>query len=103
MHARVTLLEIDTVRISTDAALDTFRAEVLPELKRQPGYEGVLVCSNEEGKGLIVTFWTSAETADAGAAGYAQTLAEYMTLFRSPPGRERYEVALAELPTFASF
>lgn len=98
MHARATLLEIDTVRVSADAALATFEAEVLPGLREQPGYEGVLVLSTAEGKGLIVTFWSDREGADTGETSYTNTLAEYMTLFRSPPGRERYEVALAELP-----
>jgi hypothetical protein len=99
MHARATLLEIDTLRIGVDTALATFEAEVLPGLREQPDYEGVLVLSNGEGKGLIVTFWATAEGADIGEQGpYAHTLADYMTLFRSPPGRERYEVALAELP-----
>jgi hypothetical protein len=101
MYARATLLEIDTVRIGVDAALDTFRAEVLPKLRGEPGYEGVVVLSNPEGKGLIVSFWSTAEAADTERSGYSETLAEYMTMFRSPPGREHYEVALAELPAAA--
>src|SRR5574341_2350707 len=98
MHARATLLEIDTVRVSLDVALETFRAEVLPRLHEEDGYEGVVVLSNAEGKGLIVSFWSTAEQARTEGAGYSDTLAQYMTLFRSPPGRESYEVALAELP-----
>jgi hypothetical protein len=102
MHARATLLEIDTVRVTIDAALETFRADVLPDLRGRPGYEGVLVLSNAEGKGLIVTLWSTAEGAEVGESRYSETLAEHMTLFRSPPGRERYEVVLAELPARAS-
>ncbi|HEX6311160.1 MAG TPA: hypothetical protein VF152_06005 [Acidimicrobiia bacterium] len=102
MHARATLLEIDTLRVAVDAALATFETDVLPGLREAPGYEGALVLSNEEGKGLIVTFWATPEGADTGEREYLGRLAEYMTLFRSAPGRERYEVALAELPAFAS-
>jgi hypothetical protein len=102
MHARATLLEIDTVRVGVDAAVETFRSEVLPKLREEPGYEGVIVLSSPEGKGLIVSFWSTAEAANTERSGYSETLAEYMTLFRSPPGREHYEVALAELPATAA-
>ena len=51
MYARVTLLEIDTVRVDIDAALELFRSEVLPQLREQDGYEGVYVLTTPEGKG----------------------------------------------------
>ena len=100
MYARVTQLEIDTVRMDMTAAVRMYEAEVMPDLREQPGYKGVLVLTTPEGKGVLVTFWQEEEDADAsGEAGfYPATLERYMTLFRSPPGRERYEVALAELP-----
>jgi hypothetical protein len=41
MHARVTLLEIDTLRTSMTDALERFRSETLPRLRVQPGYLGV--------------------------------------------------------------
>ena len=37
MYARVTLLEIDTLRISVDEALDHFRGSVVPAMQEQPG------------------------------------------------------------------
>jgi hypothetical protein len=104
MYARVTQLEMDTLRISVDQAEDLFRQYVLPELRRQPGYQGVIVLSTPEGKGLLVSFWASAEEADARSAEgfYAEQLERYFTLFRSPPGRERYRLAFAELPPVES-
>ncbi|WP_350278085.1 hypothetical protein [Kribbella sp. HUAS MG21] len=101
MFTRLTLLEIDTVRIDTGSAVERFRAEVLPELHRQPGYAGVLVMATPEGLGAIVSFWETADAADAaGTEGfYAEVLERYTTIFRSPPGRERYRLALAELPS----
>lgn len=100
MFSRVTLLEIDTLRTSVDDALELFKQQVLPELREQEGYEGVVVMATPEGKGLIVTLWDSEEAAEAhGEDGfYSDVLARYMTLFRSPPGRERYRVAFAEVP-----
>ena len=100
MFARVTLVEIDTVRIDMEAALEVYEANVLPEVRNQPGYAGVLVLTTPEGNGAIVTFWDTAEAAEATAkAGfYSDVLQRHMTMFKSPPGRDRYEVRIAELP-----
>jgi heme-degrading monooxygenase HmoA len=100
MFARVTLVEIDTLRIDMESAVKVFETQVLPEVRRQPGYAGVLVLTTPEGNGALVSFWDTAEAAEATAnAGfYSDVLASHMTMFRSPPGRERYEVQFAELP-----
>ena len=101
MFARLTLLEIDTVRVDMDSALGIYLDEALPEVRQQPGYAGVLVLTTPEGSGAVVTFWDTPEAADASATTgfYPELLERYVTLFRSPPGRERYEVQFAELPT----
>lgn len=104
MFSRVTQLEIDTVRISVGDAVELFRHEVLPGLREQEGYEGALVLATPEGKGLLLSFWETAEAAEATGDGgsYNETLAQYVMLFRSPPGRERYEVALSDLGTMTT-
>lgn len=98
MFARVTQLEIDTVRTSVDEALAMFEADVLPILRSQPGYRGVYVLSTNTGSGMLISFWDTAEHANAeGESGfYADVLSKYVTLFKSPPGRERYEVRLTD-------
>ena len=103
MFARVTLLEIDTLRVDMREAVDLYRGDVVPELRQQPGYAGALVLTTPEGKGVTVTFWETAEQADStGLSGfYPELLERYTTLFRAAPGREHYEVALAELPVVA--
>jgi heme-degrading monooxygenase HmoA len=102
MIARVTLAEIDAVRMSVDQAVDLFRDSVIPALREQEGYEGVYVLLSDEGKVLVLTFWESDEAADAGIAGsrsfYAEQINKFVTLYRSPPGREIYEVMLADAP-----
>jgi len=100
MFARVTLLEIDTMRTDVADAVELYRAEVLPELKEQSGYTGSYVLATPDGKGMLISFWATEDAADASAEQgfYAETLARYVTLFRSPPGRERYEVMVADLP-----
>lgn len=105
MIARVTLAEIDAVRMSVDDAVALFRDSVLPALREQAGYEGVYVLLSDEGKVLALTFWDSEEAADAGIAGsrsfYAEQVSKFVTLYRSPPGREMYDVVLADAPAVA--
>ena len=99
MFARVTLLEVDTLRVSIDDALKLFNEDVMPGLREQPGYLGVYGMSTPEGKALLMSFWESAEQAEAiENTWYSGVLEEFLTLFRSPPGRDSYEVRLAEPP-----
>jgi heme-degrading monooxygenase HmoA len=100
MYARVTLLEIDVLRVDIDDAVASFEADVLPALREQPGYHGVYVLTTTGGRGVLMSLWETEDQADAGSSQghYADTLARYMTLFRAPPGRERYQVVVADLP-----
>ena len=51
---------------------------------------------------LAITFWESEEAAEAGVRGtssfYAEQVEKFVTLYRSPPGRESYEVVVADAP-----
>jgi heme-degrading monooxygenase HmoA len=100
MYARVTLLEIDTMRATVPNAVAQFEREVLPELQAQDGYRGVLVLATPEGKAALLSMWDTEEQADAGGMTgfYAEKLARYVTLFAAPPGRERYEVMVVDVP-----
>jgi heme-degrading monooxygenase HmoA len=102
MIARATTAEIDTVRMSVEDAVEVFRDSVLPALDAEPGYEGCYVLLAPEGKALVLTFWTTEADADAGLVGarsfYSEQVAKFTTIYRSPPGRESYEVVLAEAP-----
>ena len=69
---------------------------VAPGLAVQDGYEGVVALVTPEGKGMIITFWDTEEEAQD-ASGFASAeLERHVTMFRSPPGRECYEVAFAD-------
>jgi heme-degrading monooxygenase HmoA len=101
--ARATIAEIDTVRTSIDEAVELFRSSVLPALHDQEGYEGVYVLLSPEGQALVLTFWETEEAAEAGVAGarsfYDEQVEKFVTIYRAPPGREMYDVVLAEEPT----
>ncbi len=100
MFARVTLFEIDTLRISPDDALEQFKKLIVPEARKQEGYEGMYVMRTPEGKGLIMSLWANEEAATAGVTSgyYDEQVAKFMALFRAPAGRENYEVVFAEAP-----
>jgi hypothetical protein len=95
------LLEIDTIRVALDDALEQFESLVLPRLKDQPGFCGLYALTTPEGRAMLLTFWETAEQADtSGDAGwYPDILTEFTTMFRSPPGREKYEVRVALPPS----
>jgi hypothetical protein len=98
MYSRVTLLEIDTTRIGLDDALELYRAEVIPRLYEQVGYEGSIVLTTPEGKAMLITMWQTEDAALAAEAFAAGELARHTMLFASPPGRDRYEVAYLDVP-----
>lgn len=106
MFARVTTVEIDPVRMSIAAAVERFKRELEPEMRAQPGFEGVYVLTTPEGKAMVVSLWSTKEAVESTvASGYYDAqlarFAKFATVFRSPPGREQYEVALAESPRAA--
>jgi hypothetical protein len=100
MYARVTQLEIDSMRIDVDEALQLYKRDVVPVLAQQSGYCGALVLVTPEGRGQVTTLWQTEEQADASAnpGFYEDVLSQFVTFFRSPPGRERYEVVFADVP-----
>ena len=105
MHARVTLFEIDTLRMDLNEALELFRKRVLPRLRAHPACTGVMALDTAEGRGLLLTFWDSeaaaSESVETGF--YDEQLAEFTMFLRQPSGREHYEVVLLELgPLFTA-
>ena len=100
MFARITLFEIDTLRISVDAALERFKELIVPEMRKQEGYEGAYLMRTPEGKGLVMTLWSSKDAAAVGVTSgyYDEQLAKFVPLFRAPPGRDQYEVVFVEVP-----
>lgn len=98
MYARVTLLEIDVVRASLDDVLEGYRTEILPAIQAQPGYEGMFVLSTPDGQGLVMSLWSDEDALEATAGLAAAAVDRFTTVFRSAPGRESYEVRLADLP-----
>ena len=102
MVARVTIAELDPLRMSIQEATEVVDNSVVPALREQDGYEGVYVLVSSEGQALALTLWRDEEAADAGLTGgrsfYSEQLEKFVTIYRSPPGREHYNVVVADLP-----
>ncbi len=102
MVVRATEAEIDVVRTNPNDAVALFRESVIPALHEEEGYEGCYVLLSEEGKMLVLSFWDSDEAARASRlSGFYQAQVEKFSdvvFFRQAPGREAYDVVLAETP-----
>jgi len=87
---------------TVEDAVELFRESVLPALHEQPGFEGVYVLFSPEGQALVLTFWETEEAAESGIAGsrsfYREQVDKFVTVYSAPPGRETYDVLLAEAP-----
>jgi heme-degrading monooxygenase HmoA len=102
MVVRATEAEIDVVRTNPAEAIEVFRQSVIPALHEQEGYEGCYVLLSEEGKVLVLSFWESDEAATATwLSGFYQEQIERLSdlvVYRQAPGREAYDVVIAETP-----
>jgi heme-degrading monooxygenase HmoA len=105
MVARVTVAEIDPVRQDPRRAAERFEDQLIPALREQEGYEGCYVLLSDEGKVLVVTLWSSQEAADATrSSGFYASQIEKLSdfvVYRSAPGREGYDVVVADAPVTA--
>src|SRR5919201_2816893 len=100
MVARVTPAEIDAVRMRVAKAVELFEESVLPDLQEAPGNEGCYVLTTPEGKALVITFWIDEAAAEESLTSgvYWAQVQKFVTLVRSAPGRESYDVSVAEAP-----
>ncbi|HLF69074.1 MAG TPA: antibiotic biosynthesis monooxygenase [Gaiellaceae bacterium] len=102
MVVRATEAEIDVVRTNPNDAVKVFEESVIPALHEQEGYRGLYVLLSEEGKMLVLSFWESDEAARATRlSGFYQEQIEKfsdLVFFRQAPGREAYDVVVAETP-----
>lgn len=102
MVVRATEGEIDVVRTNPEDAIALFKESVVPALHGQDGYLGCYVLLSAEGKMLVLSFWESDEEARATRlSGFYQEQVEKFSeivVYRQEPGREAYDVVVAEAP-----
>lgn len=98
MHARLTTSQYQLDKV--DEALQIYRESILPELRQQPGFKGVMgLVNRSQGKAISLTLWESEADALASGAGSAYmqaALAKFGSLLVAAPVIEMYEVGLQE-------
>jgi len=104
MYARVLFAQFRPEQ--TDEIIQLYRQAVVPEQSKQHGAKGTMVLIDRaRGKGISMTFWETEEAAEEGLRGtrsfYAEQIEKFVTLYRSPPGREMYDVVVADAPAVA--
>jgi hypothetical protein len=104
MVARVTLAEVDVVRKSLSDLVEFYKEAVIPAQHARDGYEGGYVLTTPEGKALVMTFWRDEEAAEAAVVSgfYREQVQKFVTVFKAAPGRETYDVAIADVSTAVS-
>ena len=107
MVARVTLAEIDVVRRSPQGGIALFEESIVPALQEQEGYLGCYLFLSQEGKVAVITFWTSDETARGSRLSgfYQEQIDKFTTefaIFKAKPGRDTYDVVVADVPVQAT-
>jgi len=106
MVVRATEAEIDVVRTNPTDAAEVFSQSVIPALHEEEGYLGCYVLLSQEGKVLVLSFWESDDLARATRlSGFYQEQIEKfsdLVIYRQAPGREAYDVVIAETPREAA-
>lgn len=102
MVVRATEAEIDVVRTNPEDAIAVFKEAVIPALHEEEGYLGCYVLLSQEGKVLVLSFWETDDLARATRlSGFYQAQIDKfsdLVIFRQAPGREAYDVVVAEAP-----
>ena len=106
MVVRATEAEIDVVRTNPADAIEVFNQSVIPALHEEEGYLGCYVLLSQEGKVLVLSFWESDDLARATRLSgfYQEQIDKFsdLVVYRHAPGREAYDVVIAETPHVVS-
>ncbi len=95
MHAGVT-----TFRVQPDnmgEAVRTCLGSVVPAMRKQRGFSGVLVLTDPESdEGYVITLWETEDDAEAieSSGSYREQVAKLGSLLAEPPARRVYEVSI---------
>ena len=95
MYARVTSFQIEPSRL--DEALEVTSNSILPVMKQQQGFKGVLtLVDRQTGKATSVTLWETEADLKAGESSgyYQQQVGRLVSFVTAPPTREVYEATV---------
>jgi len=95
MFARITISQVKPEKI--DDGVRIYRKSVVPEAKKQRGYQGAcLLVDPKSGKNISVTFWRTEKDAIANEENlyYQEQLVKFLSMLAGPMIREGYEVRI---------
>ena len=95
MYARVTTFQIEPAKL--DEALEVSRSSILPTMKQQQGFKGVLtLLDRQTGKATSITLWETESDLKAGESNgyYQQQVSKLASFVAAQPARESYEATL---------
>jgi heme-degrading monooxygenase HmoA len=95
MYARVTFATAQPAKV--DQTIKIMRDSVLPTVKKQKGFKGLVYLTNRKtGKGMVIGLWnTENDLAAVESSGvYQEQVAKVMPLLSAPPTMEHYEVSI---------
>ena len=99
MHAAVNRISFQAE--GTERGLTIWREQILPRLRQQPGFRGVILMrDSSRNRGMGITLWDSeADFQTAFQQPEAQEMFRQVqeSVFAGPPERESYEMMLNEL------
>ena len=100
MYASVMQFKVDFRGDDFDNAQAAFERTVLPEMRRQPGYEGCYLLKTGRGAGLLISLWE--DEAAAQTSGHPGPLLDQKAALRpllgKVVGEQTYQIAFADHP-----
>lgn len=100
MFARVIRFDAASPDGDLDAAQGTFERLLVPEMRKQAGYEGCYLLHTREGAGIVLSLWESEDAMRSSEAGgaYADQVEKFRPLLGRRPITDSYEVGYADHP-----
>jgi heme-degrading monooxygenase HmoA len=81
----------------TEEAVRIYLSSVLPAIRKQQGFQGVLALTNHEiDEGYAITLWDTEDDAEAyeSSGTYREQIAKFGSTLAEPPTRKIYEVSV---------
>ena len=101
VHATVLNFAVDFRGEAFDSAQTAFERAVVPEMRKQNGYEGCYVLRTPKGGGMLVMLWEDRDSALAAerSGPFAEQMQALIPLLgKTTADAQRYDVAFADHP-----
>lgn len=101
MYASVTQFTIPHFGDDYDVAQETFERNVVPELRKQTGYEGAYFMGTDRGEGMLITLWEDEAAANASESDgpLSEQFDEFLPLLgKIDRAKKRFVIGFADHP-----